>query len=496
MPIKSSHRLATVLWLSVLCSGLNSASAAESWMNERERANSVQRDLERLADQARTPNSKSGTAGGFDADAAKAASEAEATRRALDEAYRQRNQQEADSLRAQRQQALDAQFREIDRVTAGMAERWYQRDLVRLANARALLKEGPNANNLSEFCEGMKIFLEGDFTRSGMGDPVAAIKGYEAALAIDETHVGCNQSYVGISWAVARDPEKKHRYFDYASVGIAANNQLDASRRINERWHQFYKASSQRKDAVATFTHPETRLQPPPATPPKPFSKWSKLRNTKDPEALYWKSRVLGLGLLEQPVDIEASREVSCSENAQPYFRNRLNCWLRTNQSPGPDELSALAAMFVHEERDPRNFQGKPELAEIISRRSDYATALAFYGELSLNVGEQIRQGARPPHIADQSIDDNVKHFRVQGCSSLEKAVAMGYYDNGGAAYNLVKCYELGLIKAPSGARSKMFAAMERDGNSVLKQQREMSAAAATVTPVEKTVPVEAVVPN
>ena len=56
MAFHASGKAALITALCFSLCGWVGPSAAESWMNERQRAASARRDLDRLADQARRPN--------------------------------------------------------------------------------------------------------------------------------------------------------------------------------------------------------------------------------------------------------------------------------------------------------------------------------------------------------------------------------------------------------------------------------------------------------
>ena len=492
MPAPSRVRWLSLLTLGLLAGSLNAAWAAESWMNERERATAAQRDLERLADEARRPNSKPGASGQVDPEALCrsfgegdcSAAERDAKARAEADAQRQRQTDEAEQRRAQNRQALEEQFKAIGAASAALTDRLWKRAGVRVAAAQPLAKEGPTASNLTEYCEVMMVYAEG-YLEAGSPDPVRALRAFEGALAIDEAHEGCLRGYATLVDTLGPYSNELYRRFDYSSLGYSTTSSKEAGVLIKQRHDAWLKAAKLRQAVRRTFLKPETRIASSVVTaPPERLDDWSKLKSAKDPEARYWQSRVYMEGRMGQTPDADKARETACRKDAAAFFRNRINCVLLSapGQKPGIDALVALMDLVskMTESRDPEFYSQRPELPEIMARRADRAVVLARAGMVSLQVGTSIAAGELPP-FGDQSRELSAQGYHRSGCGSLEEAVSLGYYDNDADVFNLATCYRLGLLWVPTGINADdMFRVLERDGNATLKAQRVARAPAAT----------------
>ena len=492
MPAPSRVRWLSLLTLGLLAGSLNTAWAAESWMNERERAASAQRDLERLADEARRPNSKPGVSGQVDPEALCrdfgdgncTAAEREAKARADADAQRQRLADEADQRRLQNRQALEAQFRAIDDASAELTDRLWKHAGVRVAAAQPLAKEGPTASNITEYCEVMMVYAEG-YLEAGSPDPVRALRAFETALAIDEGHEGCWRGYAKLVETLGPYKNELYRRFDYSSLGYTTTSSKEAGVLIKQRHDAWRKASLQRQAVVQTFFKPETRIASSVATaPPERLDDWSKLKSAKDPEARYWQSRVYLEGRMGQTRDVDKARETACRKDAAAFFRNRVNCVLLSAPGlvPGRKELGDLVDVVatMTEFRDPKFYAQSPELPEIMARRADRAVGLARIGMMSIQIGTRIAAGEIPPPFSGDTPEVSGQNYRRSGCRNLEEAVALGYYDNDADVLNMAVCYQFGVIQMPTGTNPlEMFGVLERDGNAALIAQRAASAAKA-----------------
>jgi|GEM_PF-2135914 len=489
---------ALISLLFVTLSGWVSPAQAESWMNERQRAASVQRDLGRLADQARQRNTPIGRMV-VDPEAmcralGKAACDGvDAARngRLASEDQRQRELNEAQQRRDQGRVELERRFREIDAAAAGEADRLRARAMARVAAAQPFLSAGPQPGRVAQYCDAISVFSE-EFRMAGAPNPALAVKSYQAAVTVDESQDNCWEGYARVSsMLMANDTVSSRFRYDFGPLGFKDVGNLEAGRRILAQYESWRAAMLRRKAVVETFVNPSAR-QPDtrPTQPPAKWADWAVLREATEPEARYWQSRVHIAGLLGQPQNLDAAQAAACDAKAASYFRNRLNCWSLKHRDPKSGGLAALVELMwsVNEERDPKAFQGKPALAEIMTRRSEAAAAAVMYGHQALSMAASVAAGEMPTD-SGQPRALAAEQLQRMACSQFEAAVALGYYDNNRVAFNLVSCYENEHARAPEGARSKLFRALETDGNPAYKRWLESQLVATNTVAPTATVP-------
>jgi hypothetical protein len=447
------------------------ATAPESWMTQREAAAASQRNLERLADQARQRNSPNPRATLVmpTAEEQRAAQLRAREDLVRAEAQRQRAQDERAAIQAQQRQALERRFAEIDVASAALADLMFQQAQARLAIAQPLLAEGPTSRNLTAYCDALSIYTQ-DYIQS---DPVLVVRSLEMALRIDEAHPGCWQRYSELTSLLSPTARPLFKRIDYRPLGFTPRDQEEAGRIIKERYQALKTASDRRQAAVATYIDPARRLSPPQL--PAQFSNWQRLRSMRTPEARYWQFRVHALGLLGQPVNQEAAKEAACSRDGQSFYRNQLNCMIRS-MPPGPwstqsvSQLKTLVGTMV-EPRNPDYYQGperRAELAQIMSRRADRAAALSIYSSQAF-IQSQTGPGTLPLSSKIETAETVAKYYQKEACQTLEEAISLGHYDSGRDVYNLLACYDRGEIPAPTGARDRVFAVLESEGNASLR---------------------------
>ena len=181
----------------------------------------------------------------------------------------------------------------------------------------------------------------------------------------------------------------------------------------------------------------------------------------------------------------------ACDANAASYFRNRLNCWSLKHLDPKSGGLEELVGLMgsVKEDRDPKAYIGNPALAEIMARRAEAAAAAVMYGHQALSMAASVAAGEMPPIHSGQTRAVAVEQLQRMACSQFEAAVALGFYDNNRVAFNLVSCYEIEHARAPEGARSRLFLALETDGNPAYKRWLESQLVAMNTGATTATVP-------
>lgn len=429
---KPSALIAIVLW-----SG--GCFAADSWMNEQQRRNSAQRELDAIQDQARRPNSP-GSSGGasVDEDAALALCKlfgfsncdpdaaATESQRYLQAAKAAKAEEEAKRRQAERE-AIDRQAKAVgDRYL-----QWMQQESARgLAAAEAINAIPLNADTVNQHCAANKVYVTPTHN-GGVPSVEWAWKFYSEAMKLNEGAIACQRGLKGVLEMIhdeERLQTKSYQLFDWPKPLTGAVMLSILTERVNI----IESAGRKRAHALDMLLNPEKRT-PPPANPPYPD--WRSLRNDNSAEGYYWQSRVHALGLLGQERNLEAAKAAACHPKAQSYARNRINCWLQ--QNPDPDYATVLN--FVQKE---------PILATV--RYLEYADRTAAWdgaeglarsqerGLLVLVAGEKMARIANQASQKGDAVTAN--RARFSACHYAEEALARGQYHPPALVY-LDQCY-------------------------------------------------------
>ncbi len=324
------------------------------------------------------------------------------------------------------------------------------------ATMAANLREGERIGDAELICRNVELFWIGsDF---GKTDSTQAQEWLDKGLALDADDSVC-LDYYGRFITLLRDGKfgmSQHRM---------AGSQFFAPREVAAdvfATNLGYREKSRVVAVKVENAFSGAKRLPADADPPYPdFAalKSASEQPSAQPEALYWRGRVHGLGQLGQPVDLASAHDWSCKAAKAGHLRGQVDCWL---------SQPSLDAQFV-----PANLL---MIESVVEQKTDLpaaAWAAMAYARKLDGVSKQLRDG----HLAATALSAEFQSNFGSGdrlqpgltskiCRLLERAYSEGSYTNSETELRMVQCYADGggVSRYPQRARS-LFASLIANGH-------------------------------